>query len=95
MDRDASRSHAHAPAAALNQRHRAARYLDLADAPLAPQLALLSLTFFAIAAGLDCCWALLARTRPRRACDAWPAAQPSVRRLPDRRGIGLALAHWE
>jgi threonine/homoserine/homoserine lactone efflux protein len=30
------------------------------DAPIAPQVALLSLTFFAIAAGLDCGWALLA-----------------------------------
>ena len=30
------------------------------DAPIAPQVALLSLTFFLIAAGLDSCWALLA-----------------------------------
>ena len=30
------------------------------EAPIAPQVALLSLTFFVIAAGLDCGWALLA-----------------------------------
>jgi threonine/homoserine/homoserine lactone efflux protein len=30
------------------------------DAPIAPQVALLSSTFFVIAAGLDACWALLA-----------------------------------
>ncbi|MEJ0018744.1 MAG: LysE family translocator [Acetobacteraceae bacterium] len=30
------------------------------DAPIARQMAVLSLTFLAIAVGLDCCWALLA-----------------------------------
>jgi homoserine/homoserine lactone efflux protein len=65
------------------------------DSPIAPQVALLSLTFFLIAAGLDCCWALLAgRMR----------AVLAVRgRLRNRlsgglligAGIGLALAHSE
>jgi homoserine/homoserine lactone efflux protein len=65
------------------------------DSPIPPQVALLSLTFFVIAAGLDCCWALLAgRMR----------AVIAVRgRLRNRlsgglligAGIGLALAHSE
>src|SRR5690348_8094181 len=65
------------------------------NAPIAPQVAMLSLTFFVIAAGLDCCWALLAgRMR----------AVLAVRgRLRNRlsgglligAGIGLALAHTE
>ena len=32
----------------------------VSDAPIAPQVALLSATFFVIAVGLDCGWALLA-----------------------------------
>jgi homoserine/homoserine lactone efflux protein len=65
------------------------------DAPIAPQVALLSLTFFVIAAGLDTGWALIAgRVR----------GVLSIRgRLRNRlsggfligAGIGLALAHRE
>ncbi len=63
------------------------------DAPIAPQVALLSLIFFVIAAGLDSCWALLAgRLRGVLAMRG---------RLRNRlsggliigAGIGLALAH--
>jgi homoserine/homoserine lactone efflux protein len=65
------------------------------DAPIAPQVVLLSLTFFVIAAGLDCGWASLAgRVRGVLAIRG---------RLRDRlsggfligAGIGLALAHRE
>jgi homoserine/homoserine lactone efflux protein len=65
------------------------------DAPIGSQVALLSLTFFVIAAGLDCGWALLAgrvrgvlamrgRLRNRLSGGALIGA-----------GIGLALAHRE
>jgi len=63
------------------------------DAPIAPQLTLLSLTFLAIAVGLDSLWALLAG-RVRGAL----AIRPRLRnRLSGGcligAGIGLALAH--
>jgi homoserine/homoserine lactone efflux protein len=65
------------------------------DAPIAPQIVLLSLTFLALAAALDTCWALLAgRVRGALAIRG---------RLRNRlsggflmcAGIGLALAHRE
>lgn len=65
------------------------------DAPIAPQVALLSLTFFLIAVGLDSCWAMLAgRVRGLLAMRC---------RLRNRlsggfmigAGIGLALARRE
>jgi homoserine/homoserine lactone efflux protein len=65
------------------------------DAPIAPQVAVLSLTFLGIAAGLDSAWALLAgrvrgvlaiRGRVRnRVSDGFPIGS----------GVGLALARRE
>jgi threonine/homoserine/homoserine lactone efflux protein len=65
------------------------------DAPIAPQVALLSLTFFAIAAGLDSCWALLAgRMRGVLAMRGRLRNRLSGGCLVGA-GIGLALAHRE
>jgi homoserine/homoserine lactone efflux protein len=65
------------------------------DAPIAPQVALLSLTFFAIAAGLDCGWALLAgRVRGVLAMRGRLRNRLSGGLLIGA-GIGLALAHRE
>jgi threonine/homoserine/homoserine lactone efflux protein len=65
------------------------------DAPIAPQVALLSLTFFAIAAGLDSCWALLAgRVRGVLAMRGRLRNRLSGGCLIGA-GIGLALAHRE
>ncbi|HET6194292.1 MAG TPA: LysE family translocator, partial [Acetobacteraceae bacterium] len=66
-----------------------------ADAPIAPQVALMSLTFFAIAAGLDCGWALLAgRLRGVLAMRGRLRNRLSGGFLVGA-GIGLALAHRE
>jgi len=66
-----------------------------ADAPIAPQVALLSLTFFAIAAGLDCGWALVAgRVRGVLAIRGRLRNRLSGGCLVGA-GIGLALAHRE
>ena len=65
------------------------------DAPIAPQVALLSLTFFAIAAGLDCGWALLAgRVRGVLAVRGRLRNRLSGGFLIGA-GVGLALAHRE
>ena len=65
------------------------------DAPIAPQVALLSLTFFAIAAGLDSGWALLAgRVRGVLAIRGRLRNRLSGGFLIGA-GIGLALAHRE
>ncbi len=65
------------------------------DAPIAPQVALLSLTFFIIAAGLDCGWALLAgRVRGVLAIRGRLRNRLSGGFLVGA-GIGLALAHRE
>ncbi len=65
------------------------------DTPIAPQVALLSLTFFAIAAGLDCGWALLAgRVRGVLAMRGRLRNRLSGGCLIGA-GIGLALAHRE
>jgi homoserine/homoserine lactone efflux protein len=65
------------------------------DAPIASQVALLSLTFFAIAAGLDCGWALLAgRIRGVLAMRGRLRNRLSGGLLIGA-GIGLALAHRE
>jgi threonine/homoserine/homoserine lactone efflux protein len=65
------------------------------DAPIAPQVALLSLTFFAIAAGLDSCWALLAgRLRGLLAVRGRLRNRLSGGFLMGA-GVGLALAHRE
>jgi threonine/homoserine/homoserine lactone efflux protein len=65
------------------------------DTPIAPQVALLSLTFFAIAAGLDTCWALLAgRVRGVLAMRSRLRNRLSGGCLIGA-GIGLALAHRE
>jgi homoserine/homoserine lactone efflux protein len=64
-------------------------------APFAPQVALLSLTFFAIAASLDCGWALLAgRVRGVLAVHGRLRNRLSGGCLIGA-GIGLALAHRE
>jgi threonine/homoserine/homoserine lactone efflux protein len=63
------------------------------DAPLGPQVALLSLTFFVIAAGLDAGWALLAgRVRGVLAMRGKLRNRLSGGLLIGA-GIGLALAH--
>jgi threonine/homoserine/homoserine lactone efflux protein len=63
------------------------------DAPVGPQVALLSLTFFVIAAGLDCGWALLAgRVRSVLAIRGRLRNRLSGGFLMGA-GIGLALAH--
>lgn len=63
------------------------------DAPLAPQVALLSLTFFIIATGLDSCWAALAgRVRHVLAIRGKLRNRLSGGLLIGA-GIGLALAH--
>jgi threonine/homoserine/homoserine lactone efflux protein len=65
------------------------------DAPIAPQVALLSLTFFVIAAGLDSGWALLAgRVRGVLAIRGRLRNRLSGGFLIGA-GIGLALAHRE
>jgi threonine/homoserine/homoserine lactone efflux protein len=65
------------------------------DAPIAPQVAWLSLTFFAIAVGLDCGWALLAgRVRGVLAIRGRLRNRLSGGFLIGA-GIGLALAHRE
>jgi len=65
------------------------------DAAIAPQVALLSSTFLVIAAGLDCCWALLAgRLRGVLAMRGWLRNRLSGGFLIGA-GIGLALAHRE
>ncbi len=65
------------------------------DAPIAPQVALLSLAFFVIAAGLDSCWALLAgRVRGVLAMRGRLRNRLSGGFLIGA-GIGLALAHRE
>ena len=65
------------------------------DGPIAPQVALLSLTFFAIAAALDCGWALLAgRVRSVLAMRGRLRNRLSGGALIGA-GIGLALAHRE
>ena len=65
------------------------------DAPIAPQVMLLSLTFFAIAAGLDCGWALLAgRLRGVLGMRGQLRNRLSGGFLVGA-GIGLALAHRE
>ncbi len=65
------------------------------NAPIVPQVALLSLTFFTIAAGLDCCWALLAgRVRGLLAMRGRLRNRLSGGCLIGA-GIGLALAHRE
>ncbi len=65
------------------------------DAPIAPHVVLLSVTFFAIAAGLDCGWALLAgRVRGVLAIRGRPRNRLSGGCLIGA-GIGLALAHRE
>jgi homoserine/homoserine lactone efflux protein len=65
------------------------------DAPIAPQVAWLSLTFFAIAVGLDCGWALLAgRARGVLAIRGRLRNRLSGGFLIGA-GIGLALAHRE
>jgi homoserine/homoserine lactone efflux protein len=65
------------------------------NTPFAPQVALLSLTFFAIAAGLDCGWALLAgRVRGVLAMRGRLRNRLSGGCLIGA-GIGLALAHRE
>jgi homoserine/homoserine lactone efflux protein len=65
------------------------------DAPIAPQVALLSLTFFIIAAGLDCGWALAAgRVRGVLAIRGRLRNRLSGGFLVGA-GIGLALAHRE
>jgi homoserine/homoserine lactone efflux protein len=65
------------------------------DAPIAPQVAWLSLTFFAIAVGLDCGWALLAgRVRGVLAIRGRLRNHLSGGFLIGA-GIGLALAHRE
>jgi homoserine/homoserine lactone efflux protein len=65
------------------------------DAPIAPQVALLSLTFFVIAAGLDCGWALLAgRVRGVLAVRGRLRNRLSGGFLIGA-GIGLALGHRE
>jgi len=65
------------------------------DAPFAPQVALLSITFFAIAAGLDSGWALLAgRLRGLLAIRGTLRNRLSGGFLIGA-GIGLALAHRE
>jgi threonine/homoserine/homoserine lactone efflux protein len=65
------------------------------DAPIAPQVALLSLTFFIIAAGLDSGWALLAgRVRGVLAIRGRLRNRLSGGFLIGA-GIGLALAHRE
>jgi threonine/homoserine/homoserine lactone efflux protein len=66
-----------------------------AGSPIAPQVALLSLTFFVIAAGLDCGWALLAgRVRGLLAMRGRLRNRLSGGFLVGA-GIGLALAHRE
>jgi len=66
-----------------------------ADAPIAPQVALLSLTFFVIATGLDCGWAMLAgRARGALAIRGRLRNRLSGGFLLGA-GIGLALAHRE
>jgi homoserine/homoserine lactone efflux protein len=63
------------------------------DLPIGPQVALLSLTFFVIAAGLDCGWALLAgRVRGVLAMRGSLRNRLSGGFLVGA-GIGLALAH--
>jgi threonine/homoserine/homoserine lactone efflux protein len=65
------------------------------NAPIALQVALLSLTFFCIAAGLDACWALLAgRMRGFLAMRGRLRNRLSGGFLIGA-GIGLALAHRE
>ncbi len=65
------------------------------NAPIVPQVALLSLTFFVIAAGLDSCWALLAgRLRGVLAMRGKLRNRLSGGLLIGA-GIGLALAHRE
>jgi homoserine/homoserine lactone efflux protein len=65
------------------------------DAPFAPQVALLSVTFFVIAAGLDSAWALLAgRLRGLLAIRGTLRNRLSGGFLIGA-GIGLALAHRE
>jgi homoserine/homoserine lactone efflux protein len=65
------------------------------NAPIAPQVALLSVTFFVIAAGLDSCWALLAgRLRGVLAMRGKLRNRLSGGLLIGA-GIGLALAHRE
>ena len=65
------------------------------DAPFAPQVALLSFTFFVIAAGLDSAWALLAgRLRGVLAIRGTLRNRLSGGFLIGA-GIGLALAHRE
>jgi threonine/homoserine/homoserine lactone efflux protein len=65
------------------------------NAPIAPQVAMLSLTFFIIAAGLDSCWALLAgRLRGVLAMRGKLRNRLSGGLLIGA-GIGLALAHRE
>ncbi len=65
------------------------------DLPIAPQVALLALTFFAIATGLDCGWALLAgRVRGVLAIRGRLRNRVSGGFLIGA-GIGLALAHRE
>jgi homoserine/homoserine lactone efflux protein len=65
------------------------------NAPIALQVALLSLTFFGIAAGLDSCWALLAgRVRGFLAMRGRLRNRLSGGFLIGA-GIGLALAHRE
>jgi threonine/homoserine/homoserine lactone efflux protein len=65
------------------------------DAPIAPQVAVLSATFFGIAAGLDCGWALLAgRVRGLLAVRGKLRNRLSGGFLVGA-GIGLALAHRE
>ena len=65
------------------------------NAPIVPQVALLSLTFFVIAAGLDPCWALLAgRLRGVLAMRGKLRNRLSGGLLIGA-GIGLALAHRE
>jgi threonine/homoserine/homoserine lactone efflux protein len=66
-----------------------------ADAPFAPQVALLSATFFIIAAGLDSAWALLAgRLRGLLAIRGTLRNRLSGGFLIGA-GIGLALAHQD
>lgn len=65
------------------------------EAPIAPQVAVLSVTFFMIAAGLDCGWALLAgRVRGVLAMRGRLRNRLSGGFLVGA-GIGLALAHRE
>ncbi len=65
------------------------------DAPIGPQVALLSFTFFVIAAGLDCGWALLAgRVRGVLAIRGKLRNRLSGGFLVGA-GLGLALAHRE